>query len=372
MKADLTILAVHAYSRAILIQKRLENEGIECILSNVNVIQPDASAGVRIQVRNEDLEKALKVYNKFRMEMGEKVVDEAQGDRKVNRIVVPVDFSDHSRHAATFALHYAHKTHAEILLVNAYYSPDLQTMPYDETFGIEGTLTEHLHAMREQAKKEIAAFREELRAIAKKEKAEDVLLDHLVIKGSLDDAIFYASESYEPDLIIIGARGKNLRKNDPIGSTTARILEKAKQPVLVIPQDTSVDQFFSARTVVYTTDFDESDFDAIRKLIKVVQPFGMKIICTHIGPGRDDPWEKMKMEGLKSYFTDNYPDSSVECKIIDGEDVIEALDLFISDQNVSAIAMVTHRRNLIAKLFSPSITQKMFFHTTTPLLVFHV
>jgi hypothetical protein len=41
------------------------------------------------------------------------------------------------------------------------------------------------------------------------------------------------------------------------------------------------------------------------------------------------------------------------------------------DQPVSAVSLTTHRRNLIEKLFYPSVAKKMFFHTRVPLLVFH-
>ena len=376
MEDKLVILAEHPYEKALLIKSRLENEGIESILSNVNLIQPDASAGVRIKVREKDFEKALKIYENFLRDEGYETKKDTEAKKEKNvsgvkKIMVPVDFSDYSRHAAHFAMHYAHKVHAEILLLHAYFSPDLQTIPYDESFGIEGTMTEYIGDLRDAAKEEIEKLQRDLKKIAGKENLKNLTMDYSIVQGALDDAVFFASESYHPDLIIMGARGKGNRKKDPIGSSTARILEKAPVPVLVIPEDTDIQSFFDRKKIVYATDYDESDFQEIAKLVSLVRPFNMEIICTHIEGEEEEPLENIKMEGLKKYFKKSYPDLTLSCHMIPHEDVIAGLDAFVLEHPVSAIALTTHKRNLITRLFYPSITRKMFFYTTVPLLVFH-
>ncbi|MEO3240457.1 universal stress protein, partial [Parabacteroides distasonis] len=36
---------------------------------------------------------------------------------------------------------------------------------------------------------------------------------------------------------------------------------------------------------------------------------------------------------------------------------------------IDVIALSTYRRNILARMFNPSIARKMLFHTDTPLLV---
>ncbi len=375
MEEKLVVLAEHSYERALLLQSRLKSENIDAVLSNVNMIQPDASAGVKVKVAEKDLEKAMKIYVDFVEELGEEPEEkekEDTHDKGISKILVPVDFSDHSRHAAMFAIHYASKTDAEILLLHAYYAPDLTTVPYDdETFGFQGTLTEYLVELRETAKKQTLAFMKKLKKEASKEGIDKVKMDYFIVKGSLDDAVFYADESYHPDLIVLGARGKDKRRDDPLGSMTIRILEKASIPVLVIPEDAEVKEFFSLKEVAYATNFDEADFHAIKKLMTLVKPFGKKILCIHFCKDEDDPEKKVKMEGLLKYFRDSYSDMEVECQVIRQEDVVEGFNDLILKHPVSAVALTTHRRNLIEKLFYPSVARKMYFHTRVPLLVFH-
>jgi nucleotide-binding universal stress UspA family protein len=375
MEEKLVVLAEHPYERALLLQTRLKGEGIDSVLSNINLIQPDASAGVKVKVAEKDLEAAMKIYMDFLEEVGELPDEEERhvaGHGGVRRILVPVDFSSYSYHAALFAMHYASHVGAEILVLHAYYAPDVHTIPYDdETFGFQGTLTEYLTGLRETARKETLSFIEKLKKDAAKEGAGKVKMDYFIVKGSLDDAVFYADESYTPDLIVLGARGRDQRRNDPIGSMTARILEKASIPVLVIPEDAAIADFFKLKKIIYATSFDESDFQAVKKLMTLTAPFGMDILCTHFTKEEEDPQAQVRMEGLLKYFRDSYPGVKVECRIIRGEDVVDGLNGFILDHPVSAISLTTHRRNLIEKLFYPSVAKKMFFHTRVPLLVFH-
>ena len=376
MEDKLVVLAEHPYERALLIKARLESEGIDTVLSNVNLIQPDASAGVKIKIREEDLEQAMDIYKQFVRDEGawaEKETDKAKISKKsgVKKILVPVDFSDYAQHASHFAMLYASKVGAEILYLHAYYAPDMQTIPYDESFGFEGSVTEYLNDLRDTAREELKKFLKRLRKIAEKENYKNLLMDYTVVKGPLDDAVFYAVESYKPDLIIMGARGKDKRKHDPIGSTTTRILEKASLPVLIIPEDMDLKGFFERRKILYATDYDEADFEAISKLMNLIRPFHMDIVCMHIGRDKEDPGDHLKMEGLKEYFRKSYPKGNITCDIIHKEDVIAGIDEYISKNPVSAIAMTTHKRNLIEKIFYPSITRKMFFYTTVPLMVFH-
>ena len=368
-------MAEHSYERALLLQSRLRSENIDAVLSNVNMIQPDASAGVKVKVAEKDLEKAMQIYVAFIKELGEYPEEQEEAaarQKRMGKILVAVDFSEPSRHAAMFALHYAAKTGAEILLLHAYYAPDLTTVPFDdESFGFQGTLTEYLTELRETAKKQTLSFMNGLKEEASKKKLGKVKMDYFIVKGSLDDAVFYAEDSYRPGLIILGARGKDKRRDDPIGSMTARILEKASIPVLVVPEDAEVHDFFALKEVIYATNFDEADFQAVKKLMTILEPFGMKILCTHFCKNENDPEKKIKMEGLLKYFRGSYPGLEVECLVIHKSDVVEGLNDLILDHPVSAVALTTHRRNLIEKLFYPSVARKMYFHTRVPLLVFH-
>ena len=58
MKTKLVNLTSCLYYKAILLKSRLEAEGIEAYLANVNLIQSDIASGVNVLVKDSDLKKA--------------------------------------------------------------------------------------------------------------------------------------------------------------------------------------------------------------------------------------------------------------------------------------------------------------------------
>ncbi len=52
-------------------------------------------------------------------------------------------------------------------------------------------------------------------------------------------------------------------------------------------------------------------------------------------------------------------------------DLIASLESFVQNNEVDLLAMSTRKRSPFEKLFSPSQTKRMVYHTHFPLLAFH-
>ena len=66
-----------------------------------------------------------------------------------------------------------------------------------------------------------------------------------------------------------------------------------------------------------------------------------------------------------------YPDANISLTVLADGDVLLAIEKFVRDKQIDVIALSTYRRNILARMFNPSIARKMLFHTDTPLLVMH-
>ena len=62
--------------------------------------------------------------------------------------------------------------------------------------------------------------------------------------------------------------------------------------------------------------------------------------------------------------------AACDAVLADG-DLLLAIEKFVRDEHIDVIALSTYRRNILARMFNPSIARKMLFHTDTPLLVMH-
>ena len=61
MEDKLVTLAIRTYQRAQMIKSVLEQEGIETVIHNLNLENPEMAVGVRVRIREKDLPRALKI-----------------------------------------------------------------------------------------------------------------------------------------------------------------------------------------------------------------------------------------------------------------------------------------------------------------------
>ena len=371
MEDKLITIAVHNYARAEILRTRLEAEGVECYLKNINLIHSVISGGVKVRVNSRDLEKALRIVEKASDQFRGEYQDEIDvSNRSVQRILVPIDFSDYSVNACRYAIGLAEKLNAEIKLMHVYYNPVINSMPLTDTYYYQVNMDEIIREIELRAKSNMEEFYGDLREKIEKENIQGVKLDYTLVRGIASEEIIAKSEEYKPDIIIIGTRGQGEKENDLIGSVTAKIIEDTKVPVLVIPED-SYYSGIATINIMYATDFDESDYKALKKLMNIMSPFDIRLYCVHIGKQDTNVWDKAKMNGLKEKLYAQYPDYEIECSLIEEEDFLKGVQDLIREKKIDIISLVTHKRNLLSKILNPSIARKVLFHTNIPFLVFH-
>lgn len=362
-------ITTQTYSKAQILKSRFEAEGIECFLENLD--HPELTIEVKLMVNEEDGEKALRIIKAFEEENEAKSILQRERIKEIKRILVPIDFSDYSENACHFALGLAAKYHAHLKLLHSYFYPGLAAMPFEETYTYNDSMTTYLNDMQIKAEKDLQRYKKALLDVIEKEKIEGVTVDYTLDRGFIEDSVISLSESFHPDLIVAGAVRKDERNRFAIGNLPVKIIEKTKIPLLLIPADTRFDGLDKIKNLMYATDFDESDFITIKRLMKFVEIINIKVHCVHVGSDSKNPWNIVRMESLKEYFLKMYGKVNIDTALIENEDIVNGMLDFIHKNNIDVLALTTHKRNLITKIISPSIAKKMLFETHIPLLIFH-
>jgi nucleotide-binding universal stress UspA family protein len=369
MKDKIITIASYPYSRAQLLKGRLESEGIECFLSNINLVQGDISSGVKIRINEEDLENALRIIEQIKDEYGaakQKTIDKL---KNVRRILVPVDFSEKSENACIFALGLANILKAELKLIYSYFNPLLSTEPYFEGFeyyqldGVVGNLHEEAKLMIQKLVGRINQF-------AKQKYTGKIKISYFLDRGIPGDIILQFCEVYQPGVIVIGTQSKQENKTDLIGNVLKKLIGNINIPVLAVPHKPASLGVEYIHKVLYATDFNDSDFKALRKLMTFLRPFNIKIYCVHIAYDATNFFDSVKMELLRKHFSEEYGEFNLVCDMIQHSDVVEGLDEFIDEKDIDLIALTTHKRTLFERIFNPSLARKMLFHTNIPVFIF--
>lgn len=146
--------------------------------------------------------------------------------KELNRILVPVDFSDCSRAALDHAISLAQKFDASVEVFHVYEPPYyvgdvLLQMPGDQSV----TMGDYI---RSQAEKLLDELVESVEGV------HDVTLVRGLVAGVPYQAIVDKAKSNDYDLIVLGTHGRRGLSHLLMGSVAERVLRKAPCPVMVV------------------------------------------------------------------------------------------------------------------------------------------
>jgi len=365
MDEKLTTLASLPYSKAEILRSLLESEGIDCVVENVNFLQDANDTGVRIRIFEKDARKAFQILEKM---LGKENSDQS---KRENYVLIPIDFSNYSLKAALIGFDIAEKIGSKMVLYHSSPRPEFLTIPYSDVIVYDSALFINYEMTEKLTNKKFEEFLNKLTAHIDPERWKTAKPEYIVKIGEAEDDILSYIQIHPPKMVVMGIRGKHAQADDLIGTTTAGVIFNTKVPVLAIPEKSEDNWLENFKTVVYATNFEASDFIAMDKLLKLVKPFGCKVICLHVNQGNNDVLDEAMLEGMKEALCEKYPDSAFDCRLVHSKNLPEAIDQFIQENKINVLALTTHRRNLLTRFFNPGVARKMVLHTQTPILVFH-
>jgi nucleotide-binding universal stress UspA family protein len=369
MSEKIVTLATLTYMRAQLLTAMLERNGIECFMTNVNRIK-ESPGGVNVKIMEDDAAEAVKVFEDFTKSYGKQKEDAVEYMKSIRRILVPVDFTEHAENAAFYAIKVAATLKADIKLINAYLDPMGTPQTYLESYTYQLNIDKVIREVEEESYKSLTAMANRLRAFIKENKIKDVKVRFDLFKGNAVDVILHEAYEYKPAMIIMGTRGSELDKFRSFGSVTSHLIEKTNIPVLAIPKDYDAKRIKTPKKVLYATDFDSTDYSALRRLVSFVKPFNAKIFCVHAALEESHLFDEVQMKRIRSYLFDTMDEYNIECGLLETMDIQQGLEDFIEERSIDVLAVTKQKRNFFTRLFKPSMTKKFLFQTHVPLLVF--
>ena len=153
----------------------------------------------------------------------EKRANAGVGRLGIQRILVPIDFSEHSKNALKYAIQYAVQFKARLDLL---YVVEPTIYPADFSFGQVG-----FPNIEEELRKRGA---EELNALVKNEIKGQVKAETVVRTGKPFYEIYEYARENKIDLIIIATHGHTGVEHILFGSTVEKVVRKSPCPVLVV------------------------------------------------------------------------------------------------------------------------------------------
>jgi nucleotide-binding universal stress UspA family protein len=281
-------------------------------------------------------------------------------------ILVPVDFSPHTGISCQYALVIANATGAKIILFHSFFD---QLFFSDGGFntGFESgiMLTDEIildfHKQKESKLKELA---EELNSSILQADKSNIKVSYQMGSGDPEVQILQAIQQLEPELIIMGSGGMG-KKRLLSGSVARRIMNSTEIPVIAVPD---VDEVPSIKNVVYMTNFDPGDHEAIAEIDTILSPFQVNIFCLHLSDDNENTISKQKISNLANNQMLKNLEGRISFHLLDAENQQESLRVFMDEQKIDLISFIPHKRNILKNIVFHGLTKEDLFLIRIPIL----
>jgi len=279
----------------------------------------------------------------------------------MKKILVPTDFSACANNAVDFVVQTAKYLPVELTLFHSF---ELKGNVYTDYMGVN---KEFNQSLLDDVHKNLADMKRVI------EETEGVNVNTFVALTPLVDAIKIAVEEKGIDLVVMGTLGATGLKEKLWGSKTAAVIGNAQVPVMVIPYEF---EWKKPTKVLLVSNQFERDPVILNYLFDMVDLF-MAQLDIAVFTDEDDDKADTFMEhthNLRQYemmLKMEYKQDTLTASHLYGTDFEETLQWHIKENNIDILVMITYlkEKGFWERLFHPSMTKRMSYHTTIPLLV---
>lgn len=369
MSNHLITIAIHQLEKATIAKRLLERNGIEVTLEEFVQKVPNSdsvSLGYHVKVKEEEANRAISLIG-----LSKKLSYEGSGVFKHDdgrmRILVAVDFSDYSLRACEAAFQVANILNAKVKILNVFANLHYpMNVPFANI--VRG---EESDGVLDKARRKMLALCQEIDDKISKGEMPSVNFSYSLREGLAEEEIEAFVDSYKPALLVIGTRGEG-RNPKLIGNVAADIIEITNVPVLSVPLQGRVDKLTEIKHIGYLTNVDKKDLESFDRFVNNTLSLNndMKITLIHINNStKEKVFNEMQLLAMKNHFLEKYPQLNISYKVLESDNAIALVEEFVVKENVDILSLNTRKRNLLGRLFIPSMSRKLLKSINIHLLV---
>ena len=274
----------------------------------------------------------------------------------MKKILIPTDFSENAMNAIRFALEFLKYDITEFYLLHAY-----QDEVYDE-FELLGKepFENALKTVSQRSQLKLELLLENVKTIAPHKRYKFHVISAY---NSLMDEVDKLVIGKNVDAIIMGTKGETSRKSFAFGSNTLQVLKYVKCPVLAIPQFYGYKQ---PKKVLFPTNYlIPFRRRELKLLSSLLVPYRSVIDMLYIS---NSSHLSRRQKDNKSFVIDEFPKNQLNFKTIESNNSLEAINTYITKNNMDLLIMVNTRHSFLEDMLFRSKVDDLCLHTKIPFL----
>jgi nucleotide-binding universal stress UspA family protein len=275
----------------------------------------------------------------------------------MKKIIVPIDFSEHSEFAIEAAVKLAKPNNAEIIALHMLEMSDSVLNSTDS----------------EQAQKAIFFFRlaeKRFNEFLAKPKFKEATITPIVKNFKVFSEVNDVAKEQGADLIVMGSHGTSGLSEIFVGSNTEKVVRHAEIPVLVLKNKFEINQL---KDVVFASDFSSESVAVYLKATKLFKALNAKIHLVYVNLPSDRFRSSNEIDEIVSDFlrkAEGNLDNLKHVNFISDYTVERGIINYANKIGADLIAVATHGRKGIAHFFEGSISEDIANHSVLPVMTF--
>ena len=273
-------------------------------------------------------------------------------------LLYATDCSKHDTETLKYAYQLCHSLKRSLIVLHVYSIPPISVSTIRPRQQLRNAShEENLEVLEQYCSKH-------LKSILKETSIRYEVQEHI----SVSEGVLTKIKELSPDMLLVGMKDEHTARGVFTGSIAKALIDKVSCPLLIVP---NTKRFKKINTIVYATDFEESDIFALQRLVEIARPFNAKIKIVHI-PTKEEYAGKDQMEWFKEMLHQKINYEHIDIQMIFYDTVYEGLRTYIDKNEADIIALLEREEHgFLKKLFHKDLIKKMESNITIPMLSFN-
>lgn len=272
---------------------------------------------------------------------------------EINNILVPMDFSKCSKNALKVAIQLAEKWKCQLRIMHSTFLPSA-------TVGVGDAMVQPVASSYDNYDDPFGELESEFPAL------KTISYTTKEYHSVVTDAIYTEIEGNDVDLVVMGTKGSHDILEKLIGGITTTVIDFAKAPVLVIPENVTS---FDALKIGIAADFhiiEPSSFNLIKKL---ADSFESEVQVFNIGS--EDERMDFKHSKAKTLLENYFGEHKLSYHQVMDEKATHGIFEYIDSHKIDLLVMFPRHHKFLERMFKASETKRVALKIKIPMLAVH-
>ena len=277
----------------------------------------------------------------------------------MKKIIVPIDFSEHSEFALEAAANLAQKYGSELIVLH------MLELSNAILIADENSINDEAVFYLKLAEQKFEAFLD-------KPYLDGIKITPIVKHFKVWSEVNEVANKHDANLIVMGSHGASGVKEVLVGSNTEKVVRHADVPVLVIKHNPILLDFENG---VFASDFSDEAITPYLNARITFKKLGAKMHLVYVNAPDGNFKSSTEIDKRVSLFlkkADGDLDNLDNVHIVSDYSIEKGILNFANNIGADLIAVATHGRKGLAHFFEGSISEDIANHSTLPVMTFKI